>query len=120
MSHSTSELVETKKEIIRISVLMNNLPLMLIIEGDLTGTESGIPANIFERFEGKGIPIQLKPEYPLNLDLDDDSFLIVTLSFDRVARICHIPWESIVRTMVVFPVIVEEVEQPKHHLVLLN
>jgi hypothetical protein len=59
------------------------------------GVETGFPERVIEAYP-EGIPLDLDPTWPLELDLDSDpENLALNLSFSgRVCR-CHIPWAAV-------------------------
>jgi hypothetical protein len=61
----------------------------------LEGTEHGFPASVIASYP-EGIPLDLNPAWPLDLDLESDlSVMQISLSFSgRVCR-CRVPWRAI-------------------------
>ena len=61
----------------------------------LAGDEHGFPASVIASYP-EGIPLDLNPAWPLDLDVDGDpNSMMISLSFNgRVCR-CRIPWRAI-------------------------
>lgn len=58
-------------------------------------TVHGLPDFIVDRYPA-GIPLDLNPRWPLDLDLDGDAEgLRVSLSFRGVVYRCRVPWRAI-------------------------
>lgn len=87
---------QTKRVVLRALLFDGQQPCKVVVDprrfGDL---ETGFPGRVVEAYP-EGIPLDLDPTWPLELDLDGDpAFLSLNLSFSgRVSR-CHIPWGAV-------------------------
>lgn len=71
-------------------------PCKLVVDPRLFGAEdTGFPERVVEAYP-EGIPLDLDPNWPLDLDLDSEfETLSLNLSFSgRVCR-CRIPWSAV-------------------------
>jgi len=71
-------------------------PCKLVVDPrQFGGAETGFPQSVVETYP-EGIPLDLDPSWPLELDLDSaPDTLALNLSFSaRVCR-CHIPWSAV-------------------------
>ncbi len=69
----------------------------MVVDPQLLGAseEHGFPVTVLERF-AEGVPLDLNPRWPLDLDLDGDSrAMSVSLSFQGRVYRCRVPWRAI-------------------------
>ena len=88
----------TKRTILRALLVEGLQTTKLVVEPALLGaTEAhGFPADVVSRYPS-GIPLDLNPRWPLELDLEDDpDRLQVSLSFKGFVTRVRIPWRAVV------------------------
>lgn len=88
---------ETKREVIRTLVVTGRQTTKIIVDPSrLPPDGAGFPKSILDRFSS-GIPLELDPTMPLELDLDGDPHHIaMTLAFQGTITRCAIPWGAVV------------------------
>ena len=87
---------ETKREVLRTLLLEGHQACKIVVDpSELGAEEHGLPGTVIDAYP-EGIPLDLDPSWPLELDLDGDiENVAVSLSFSaRVCR-CQIPWRAI-------------------------
>ena len=86
----------TKRSVLRVLVLEGHQPCKLVVDPRKFGGEDvGFPERVIEAYP-EGIPLDLDPDWPLELDLDSDpETLGMNLSFSGKVCRCHVPWRSI-------------------------
>ncbi len=87
----------TKRAVLRSLLVDGSQSAKLVVEPERLGTaeEHGFPSHIAERYP-QGIPLDLNPSWPLDLDLDTDPEAVkVSLSFGGVVYRCRIPWQAV-------------------------
>lgn len=90
--------LELKRKWLKMALLEGDQSVKLILATARVGTaeESGIPQDIYRVFE-EGIPLDLRPSMPLDIDFDTDAdAMLMDLSFAASVRRCRIPWSAIV------------------------
>jgi hypothetical protein len=87
---------DTKREVLRTLVVVGRQTTKIIVDpGLLPSDGAGFPPSILERFS-EGIPLELDPTMPLELDLDTDpGRVLLTLAFQGTITRCHIPWTCV-------------------------
>jgi hypothetical protein len=87
---------ETRREVLRTLVVKGGQTTKIIVDPALLPDGgAGFPASILDRFS-QGIPLELDPTMPLDLDLDTDpQHVLVTLAFQGTITRCHIPWSAV-------------------------
>jgi len=87
---------DTKREVLRTLVVTGLQTTKIIVDpGLLPSDGAGFPPSILERFS-QGIPLELDPTMPLDLDLDTDpAHLLMTLAFQGTITRCGIPWRAV-------------------------
>jgi len=95
MGHAPTSF-QTKREVLRTLVVQGQQTTKIIVDpGLLPADGAGFPPSILERFS-QGIPLELDPSMPLELDLDSDpSRVLMTLAFQGTITRCRIPWSSV-------------------------
>ena len=81
---------------LRALLFEGHQPCKIVVDPRLFGTvETGFPDRVIEAYP-EGIPLDLDPTWPLELDLEGNpATLALNLSFSgRVCR-CQIPWEAV-------------------------
>ena len=91
----------TKRSVLRALVLEGHQPCHLVVDPARFGGEDvGFPERVLEPYPA-GIPLDLHPDWPLELDLDSDpETLGMSLSFSGKVYRCHVPWRSITKIVV--------------------
>ena len=85
----------TKRELLRVLLVDGLQTAKMVVDAGTIGPDHGFPDSIIDRYP-KGIPLDLNPRWPLNVDLDSESgYLHLSLSFDGDVCRCRIPWASI-------------------------
>ena len=87
----------TKRAALRCLLVDGEQSVKIVVEPELLGgpKEHGFPRMILDRFSD-GIPLDLNPSWPLDLDLDGDpQAFYVSLSFEGKVYRCSIPWRAI-------------------------
>ena len=86
----------TKRQVVSALLVEGRQTTKVVIDPRrLEGEEHGFPASVIASYP-EGIPLDLNPAWPLDLDLESDlSQMQISLSFSgRVCR-CRVPWHSI-------------------------
>ncbi len=87
----------TKRAVLTELLVVGGQTAKIVVDPNQLGEASvhGFPDFIVDRYPA-GIPLDLNPRWPLDLDLDGDrGGLRVSLSFRGVVYRCRIPWRSI-------------------------
>ncbi len=87
----------TKRTVVRALLVDGQQTAKVVIDASKLGDESvhGFPASVLSNYP-EGVPLDLNPAWPLELDLDGDpEAFLVSLSFaGRVCR-CRVAWSAI-------------------------
>ncbi len=67
----------------------------LVVDPARIGTDHGFPQRILSAYPD-GIPLDLNPNWPLELDLDSESAALwMSLSFGGQVARCRVPWRAV-------------------------
>ena len=86
----------TRRQVLTALLVEGRQTTKVVIDPRRLGAEEhGFPASVIASYP-EGIPLDLNPSWPLDLDVDSDpSSMQISLSFGgRVCR-CRVPWRSI-------------------------
>ena len=88
--------LETKREALRTLVIVGQQTTKIIVDPELLPADgAGFPPSILERFS-QGIPLELDPTMPLDLDIDTDpDRVLITLAFQGTITRCRVPWRAV-------------------------
>jgi len=87
----------TKRAALRALLFEGHQSAKVVVDPQLLGgpEEHGFPLTVLERF-AEGVPLDLNPRWPLELDLDGDPrAMSVSLSFQGRVYRCRVPWCAI-------------------------
>lgn len=86
---------QTRKAVLHTLLVQGEQPIRLILDPKRLGDDSGFPAGVLGSFPD-GVPIDLDPNWPLQLDFDETpGALTVSLSFRGAVSRCCIPYRAI-------------------------
>lgn len=97
MTSNTRASSATKRAVLGELLREGSQTAKIVVDPNLLGEPAlhGFPDFIVERYPA-GIPLDLNPRWPLDLDLDGDrGGLRVSLSFRGVVYRCRVPWRAI-------------------------
>lgn len=97
MSGKSRTSSNTKRAVLTELLDQGGQTAKIVVDPNQLGEPSihGFPDFIVERYPA-GIPLDLNPRWPLDLDLDGDrGGLRVSLSFRGVVYRCRVPWRAI-------------------------
>jgi len=70
-------------------------PVKLVVDPERLGDDHGFPQSVLDDYDG-GVPLDLDPEWPLQLDLDSDANCFsVDLAFQGTVSRCFVRWSAI-------------------------
>ncbi|MCP4869386.1 MAG: hypothetical protein GY898_11790 [Proteobacteria bacterium] len=85
---------ETKRNVLRVLLVEGSQSVKLVVDPEKLDTLSGFPDRVITGYDD-GIPLDLNPAWPLELDLDDPISLGVSLSFGGQVCRCRVAWAAI-------------------------
>ncbi len=86
---------ETRKRAVQVLLVDGQQPIKIVVAPARLGDDHGFPDSVLRTFPD-GIPLDLDPSWPLQLDLDgDDDAMFADLSFQGSICRCRIPWAAI-------------------------
>jgi hypothetical protein len=93
---STPTSRDTKREMLRMLLCDGQQPCKIVVDPrQFGGEDTGFPERVVATYP-EGIPLDLDPAWPLDLDLDSDpGTLALNLSFSSSVWRCHIPWSAV-------------------------
>ena len=97
MTTKTRASASTKRAVLTELLQEGSQTATIVVDPNLLGEAAlhGFPDFIVERYPA-GIPLDLNPRWPLDLDLEGDrGGLRVSLSFRGVVYRCRVPWNAI-------------------------
>jgi hypothetical protein len=95
MMHGGPSATDTKRSVLRVLLLEGRQTAKLVVDPGKLGAEHGFPVRVMSAYPD-GIPLDLNPAWPLDLDLEDDPVgLWVSLSFGGQVCRCRVPWRAI-------------------------
>ena len=84
---------ETKRNVLRVLLVEGSQSVKLVVDPEKLDTLSGFPDRVITGYDD-GIPLDLNPAWPLELDLDDPISLGVSLSFGGQVCRCRVAWAA--------------------------
>jgi hypothetical protein len=84
----------TKRAVLRVLLEEGRQSVKLVVDPDKLTASSGFPERIVHGYD-EGIPLDLNPAWPLDLDLSDPDTMGVCLSFEGQVCRCRVPWGAI-------------------------
>jgi len=85
---------ETKRSVLRVLLLEGCQSVKLVVDPLKLETVSGFPERVVNGYND-GIPLDLNPAWPLELDLEDPIAMGVSLSFGGQVCRCRVAWSAI-------------------------
>ncbi len=88
---------ETRREVLRCLMVSGHQSVKILVDQSLLGRpeEHGFPASVLASYTD-GVPLDLNPRWPMDLDLDSDpEAFLVSFSFRSTSHRCRIPWVSV-------------------------
>ena len=85
---------DTKKRVLQVLLVEGRQSVKLVVDPLKLDPGSGFPDRIVNGYND-GIPLDLNPAWPLELDLEGDHAMGVSLSFGGQVCRCFIPWAAI-------------------------
>jgi hypothetical protein len=88
---------QTRREVLRAMLFDGLQSAKIFVDQERLGLpeEHGFPASILSQYPD-GVPLDLNPRWPLEVDLDGDpDAFLVSLSFDGKGHRCRIPWVAV-------------------------
>ena len=93
----TPSSAETRREVLRCLMVAGNQSAKILVDQELLGSaeEHGFPESVLSSYSD-GVPLDLNPRWPMDLDLDSDpDAFLVSFSFRGKSHRCRIPWVSV-------------------------
>jgi len=88
---------ETRRAVLRCLLLEGQQSTKILVDQSLLGRpeEHGFPSSVLASYP-EGVPLDLNPRWPMELDLDSDAdAVLVSLSFEGKSHRCRIPLAAI-------------------------
>lgn len=85
---------ETKRNVLRVLLVEGAQSVKLVVDPEKLEPISGFPDPVLSGYDD-GIPLDLNPAWPLELDLNDRAALCVSLSFGGQVCRCRVAWSAI-------------------------
>lgn len=88
---------QTRRALVDALLVQGHQTAKLVVDPARLGTPEvhGFPESILQRYPA-GIPLDLNPRWPLELDLESDrDAFFVSLSFSGAVCRCRVPWRAI-------------------------
>lgn len=88
---------ETRREVLRALMVAGRQSAKILVDQELLGLpeEHGFPASVLASYSD-GVPLDLNPRWPMDLDLDGDPCaFLVSFSFRGKSHRCRIPWVAV-------------------------
>lgn len=88
---------QTKRALLDALLLQGHQTAKIVVDPTRMGEPQvhGFPESILQRYPA-GIPLDLNPRWPLELDLDSDrEAVLLSLSFSGAVCRCRVPWRAI-------------------------
>ncbi|MBJ93550.1 MAG: hypothetical protein CMP23_03655 [Rickettsiales bacterium] len=87
----------TRREVLRCLMVDGGQSAKILVDQSLLGSqaEHGFPASVLSSYPD-GVPLDLNPRWPMDLDLDSDpNAFLVSFSFRGKSHRCRIPWVAV-------------------------
>ena len=86
---------DTKRECLRVLLMDGMQTVKVVVDPGKLGTDHGFPNRTLSAYP-EGVPLDLNPNWPLDLDLDGEpAALWMSLSFGGQIARCRIPWRAV-------------------------
>ena len=88
---------ETRKEVLRCLLFAGKQSAKILVDQEMLGAtqEHGFPPSVLSSYND-GVPLDLNPRWPMDIDLDSDpEAFMVSFSFRGKSHRCRIPWAAV-------------------------